>query len=60
MTEEQDKYSKKAKKIAGNVMQNSLRVEKFINTSLLKLEKIISRPFDPKKKIVKNKQEKET
>ena len=41
MTEEQDKYSKKAKKIADNVMQNSLRVEKFINTSLLKLEKIL-------------------
>ena len=60
MTEEQDKYSKKAKKIAGNVMQNSLRVEEFLNTSLLKLEKIISRPFNPKKKIEKNKQKKET
>ena len=60
MTEDQDKYSKKAKKIADNVMQNSLRVEEFLNTSLLKLEKIISRPFNPKKKIVKNKQKKET
>ena len=60
MSEEQDKYSKKAKKIADNVMQNSLRVEEFLNTSLLKLEKIISRPFNPKKKIVKNKQKKET
>jgi len=60
MTEEQDKYSKKAKKIADNVMQNSLRVEEFLNTSLLKLEKIISRPFNPKKKIEKNKQKKET
>ena len=60
MSEEQDKYSKKAKKIADNVMQNSLRVEKFINTSLLNLEKIISRPFNPKKKIIKNKQEEET
>ena len=60
MTEDQNKYSKKAKKIADNVMQNSLRVEEFLNTSLLKLEKIISRPFNPKKKIVKNKQKKET
>lgn len=59
MTEEQDKYSKKAKKIADNVMQNSLRVEEFLNTSLLKLEKIISRPFNHKKKIDKNKQKKE-
>jgi hypothetical protein len=60
MTSEQDKYSKKAKKIADNVMQKSLRAEEFINTSLLHLEKIISRSFNPDKKPIKKNQERES
>ncbi|MDG2061521.1 MAG: hypothetical protein P8J93_06885 [SAR86 cluster bacterium] len=60
MTNEKDKYSKKAKKIADNVMKKSLLAENFINNSLLKIEKMISKPYNLDKENSKKKQERKS